>query len=439
MCGTRLTQTCTICGAVVSYLYHYCSRCGAQLTPILTDAARAAATGTRATQQDDGGAPVDLGQSPSLHPEQPAEEALLSGERRVATIILADVQGSTDLLEKVGSERWVEMMNHVFKLLEAEIYRFGGTVDQFRGDGLVAFFGTVVAHEDDPERGVLTALAMQRAIGVYAAELARRESIDLSLRVGVNTGEVIVANVGDDQTHSEDTAMGEAIALAARMEQAAEAGTVLVSESTYHLVEGQFDWLALGEIQVKGISHPVSVYRPLASRLSPEQSQEYDVITPLIGREAELATLVDCVDELREGRGGILMVTGERGMGKSVLLQEFRRHLARQEALLAEVSIAELPGGDDADPELLDELRAALGPEPRTRELRGRARSYDQSQPYAMWHDLMQHWLGIRKDESKENIRDRLRVQVEALWGDSMTEIYPDLAKFLGLPSGTVG
>ena len=428
MCGSRQNRPCPLCATPIPRTFRFCVRCGTSLTP---DGDGAAVEMRREHERPRTPPSTDHATQNTRPPVEDGgdEFALLDGERRVATIVLADIQGSTNLLEKVGSERWVEIMNRVFRLLEAEIYRFGGKVDQFRGDGLLAFFGTGIAHEDDPERGVLAAIAMQRAIRVYAAELAKGEAIDLSLRVGVNTGEVIVANVGDHRTYSEDTAMGEAIALAARIEQAAEAGTVLVSENTYRLTESQFDWLPLGEIELKGIRDPVAVYRPLAPRFTGDQTQDYDLKAPLIGREAELQLLINCVDELRQGRGGIVMLIADRGMGKSLLLQEARRYFTRYDALLAEVEAI------DAQSEELpaESLAAHVGP-PLTRELRGRARSYDQSQPYGMWHDLMRAWLGIRKDESRENIRDRLKEETTVLWGDHMEEFYPDLVRFLGLP-----
>lgn len=435
MCGTRLTRVCANCGFGNPLAYRFCIRCGTLLPN------QAAKTGTvgpsRAEPQPE--LPAEPPQAiPSTAASQAPEAAgplRLEGERRVATIVMADVQGSTDLLERVGTEAWVEMMNHVFQILEAEIYRFDGRVDQFRGDGLVASFGTAVAHEDDPERAVLAAMSMQRAIRSYASDLAQQEGIDLSLRVGVNTGEVIVASVGNEHTYSEDTAMGEAIALAARMEQSAEPGTVLVSENTYRLVENQFEWLPLGEIRVKGISRPVKVFRPSSSQSAHEYPQDYELTPPLIGRERALGTLINAVEDLQAGRGGIVTVSGERGMGKSLVLQEVRRYIARQAALLAEVQTSE-PDREEGSPpdDGADTYRVAARGVVRIRELRGRARSYDQTQPYAMWQDLMRGWLGTPRDESKESIRDRLRQQAEALWGEDMSEHYPDLAIFLGLP-----
>jgi len=165
----------------------------------------------------------------------------------VVTVVVTDLTDSTNLLERVGTEGWVELMNRILHILESEIYRFGGEVSQFRGDGLVAFFGATSAHEDDPERAVLAALSMQRTFDLYIRELAQPEASELRMRVGVNTGEVIVTS-GSDRHHWQETAMGMAVAIAARMETAAESGTVLVSEHTYELVESQFEWEALGEI-----------------------------------------------------------------------------------------------------------------------------------------------------------------------------------------------
>ena len=393
MCGSRLTQVCPECGFANPLDYRFCGLCGVQFA-----AAPAA-------------------------PRPPVEAApvKLEGERRPATVVLADISGSTDLLEAIGSEAWVEIMNHVLQILESEVYRFGGEVDQFRGDGLVAFFGARSAHEDDPERAVLAGLAMQQAIEPYAAELAHRQGIDLLLRVGVNTGQVIVASIGDRRRHSEETAMGQAIALAARMETAAEPGTVLVSGNTYRLTESQFEWEPLGEIVVKGMSQPIAVYRPLAHRTDapsgrPERLGAYGLAVPLIGREEALDNLEGCVQDLRNGQGGIVLVTGDRGVGKSLLISELRQHVARADILLAEAHDGDAPR-----------------PIPLT-WLSGRCRSYEQSRPYSLWLDLLRGWLGVREDETPAETRDRLQHRAGELWGDRWSEFFPYLAALQSLP-----
>lgn len=432
MCGARLTKICQACGFANPRDYRFCIHCGMQFggeTSLPAAAMQVASPAASPIAGDTAVSSALPGPKIGMVPPSP-ETTQLEGERRVATIIMADVHSSTNLMERVGTETWVELMNRIFQLMEAEIYRFDGRVDQFRGDGLVAFFGTTVAHEDDPERGVLAAMGMQRAVRTFAAELQHRENISLSLRVGVNTGEVIVASVGDHRTYSEDTAMGEAIALAARMEQAAEPGTVLVSENTYNLVKSQFEWLPLGDIMVKGISNPVSVYRPLASRMASELP-DLELIPPLIGREREVELLLSAAEDLRAGRGGIVMLTGDRGMGKSLILQETRRTLMRRKALRAEgQSAEEMTGSGDerdyASPLVLDD--------DDIREIRGRARSYDQSRPYAVWQDIIRNWLGIQTDEPIEKTQERLRQEAKKLWGPEELEYYPDLCRFLGLP-----
>ncbi len=343
----------------------------------------------------------------------------LTGIRRLATVVLADVMGSTDLMARMGTEAWVEMMNRVLQILEAEVYRLGGEVDQFRGDGLVAFYGASSVHEDDPERAVLAGLAMQKSLKTYAAELAEKEGIELLLRVGINTGEVIVGSVGDSRQHSEETAMGEAVALAARMETAADPGTVLVSENTYNLIEAQFEWQSLGEISVKGLSSPIGVYRPLSPLADTESLQRmlpHDLSIPLIGRDQEFDVLKNQVLDLYEGRGGIALVTADKGLGKSFLVARVRQHVHRHDALLAEARLGEGPA-----------------PAPVT-WLTGRCRSYNQAWPYSMWISLLQSWLDAREGEPEEELRGRLYRRSEKLWGDTLGDHYPYLVVFLGLP-----
>jgi class 3 adenylate cyclase len=402
LCGMRLARACPECHFANPLNYRFCGMCGVRFSeaPVPVQPAE----------------PKPAVEAVVLPRRAPAH---LEGERRLATVIFADVQGSTDLVGRIGTEAWVEIMNRVLHILASEVYRFGGQVDQFRGDGLVAFFGASSAHEDDPECAVLAAMAMQRAIKPYVAELVERKDIDLQLRVGVNTGEVIATRVGDSRRYSEDTAMGEGIALAARMEAAAEPRTVLVSENTYRLVESQFEWQPLGEITVKGVSHPVVVFRPLAhwaEAKHPHRLQGYGLSVPFFGREAEYQSLIDRVKDLYDGRGGIVMVTGEKGLGKSFLVTEVRQYFARHDALLAKAHDKDVP------------------PPISLTWLVGRCRSFDQSRPYSMWLDLLQYWLGMREGEPKEETRDRLRRQAESLWGDRLSEDASYLAAFLSLP-----
>jgi class 3 adenylate cyclase/tetratricopeptide (TPR) repeat protein len=319
----------------------------------------------------------------------------------------------------MGTEAWVESMNRVLQSLEREIYRLGGVVDQFRGDGLVAFFGATAAHEDDPERAVLASLALHRAFEPLATELAEQQGLQMRLRVGVNTGEVVIANIGNRRQHSEDTAMGEAIALAARMETAAEPGTVLVTQHTYRLVEPHFEWLPLGELAVKGLSQPIPVYRPVAPLVEPERPSSelaFGLPIPLIGRDAEFDTLQHSVDQLLAGRGGIVLVSGDQGMGKSFLVSEVQQHFERCCALLEEAQGPDLP------------------PPAYPTWLLGRCRSFEQAWPYSMWRSLLRNWLGIRRGEPTHEAQERLYSYSAELWGDHLADHYPYLATLLSVP-----
>ena len=340
-----------------------------------------------------------------------AEMPPFQGERKLVTVVIADVKESTQLLEQLGTEAWVELMNRLFAILEAEINRFGGAVDQFRGDGLVAFFGATETHEDDPVRAVLATLAMQEALKPLAAELRARESasnwrVKLRLRIGVNTGEVIV---GKPHAQREETAMGEAITIAARMEQAAEPGTVLVSENTYRLAWTQFKWRPLGTLAAKGVRRPIAVYRPLSAKATAEKIRGVPGLeAPLVGRQTELAALQQAIERLQAGEGGLVTIVGEAGLGKSRLVAELRRFVT----------------GRYVD----------------TQWVEGRCPSYGTSIAYLLWVDILRGLLDIAVDTPPQAIREALRARVQALadvksrYPERQPTLYPYLSQLLGLP-----
>ncbi len=355
----------------------------------------------------------DLVVDTALQPLREKLAALLSeplaDERKPVTILLADVKGSTDLAERLSMETWVDVMNRLLQIMQAEVYRFGGTVNQFRGDGLLAFFGASVLREDDPERAVLAALAMQEASRPYAAELALREGIEVLLRVGINTGEVIVTHVGDRRFHSEDTAMGRAVALAARMETSAEPGSVLVSENTYRLVHHLFEWDSLGEIQVKGIHQPVGVYRPRMHRPAPGKGRGVaGLASPLVGRNTEFRSLQTAIVRLQAGAGGVVTLVGDAGLGKSRLVAELRQWATAQSP------------DPDSGPQFLQWVE-------------GRCVSYDTSSAYLLWIDVLRAMLGMEPDDSLDAVRAALHDRVAVLCGDAFDEVYPYLYRLLSL------
>src|SRR6266498_5068176 len=213
----------------------------------------------------------------------------MMGERRVITMLFCDVKGSTAAAEKVDPEIWTDIMNGVFEHMIRPIYKYEGLVPRLMGDAILAFFGAPIAHEDDPQRAVLAGLEIQSGIQPYAEEIHARYGVSFGLRVGINTGLVVVGAIGSD-LRMEYTAIGDAINLAARMEQTALPGSVQVTDETYRLVAPFFDFEALGEVEVKGKATPIKTYRPLRLKNSPGNLRGLEGLTsPLVGRERQLA------------------------------------------------------------------------------------------------------------------------------------------------------
>ncbi len=412
MCGAVAAKPCTRCGASNPLSYRFCGQCGAALD--------------REGSSEQGGGQLPLLDLASLSPAaQPLRQ--LEGERRLATVLMADVFDSTGLLERIGSEAWVDLMNQVLQIMEREVNRLGGQVDQFRGDGLVAFFGSTSVHEDDPERGVLAGLAIQQALVAFAAEIQAQRDIQLKVRVGVNTGDLILTSVGDTRLRVQDTGMGEAVTIAARMESAAEPGTVLVSQFTYRLIAERFQWLPLGKTMVKGISTPIDTYRPLAHLADAERQRGLDIRglpLDLVLRTAQIKMLRSQLDLLQRGRGGIVLLMGETGMGKSFLVRHVYTHYV-EEGLVVNNGNGDHQNG-------AEEISASTST--RMTWLRGYCRSFEQHWPFAVWADVMQKWLGIQPDEPGQESLERLRNKLEELDGGQLNWSYPYLATFLGLP-----
>ncbi|HEY7598816.1 MAG TPA: adenylate/guanylate cyclase domain-containing protein, partial [Candidatus Limnocylindrales bacterium] len=211
---------CPSCEAAVPADARFCMSCGQSLAPASDiDAARQAR--------------LAAATPPSLIEKM--RSAKLTGERKPVTALFADVVGSTSLAERMDPEDWTQMMNEAFDLMSRAIFRYEGTIAQFQGDALLAFFGAPVAHEDDPERAVRAALEMVESTNEFARQLKQAHGIDFRIRVGINSGPVLVGNVGTDLRY-EYTALGDAVNVAARVQTSAEPGTVLISAATQRFV-----------------------------------------------------------------------------------------------------------------------------------------------------------------------------------------------------------
>ena len=246
-------------------------------------------------------------------------------ERRVVTSLFADVRGSTTLSEKLDPEDWHEIVDGLFKAMRPAVDRYGGTLVREFGDGVLAFFGAPVTHEDDPERAIRAGLEMLHATAAYREQLARERGPalkDLDIRVGINTGIAVIGFVGDKGI--EYTGQGDAVNVAARLQSIAEPGTVVVSEHTLKQVPPVFEWEPLGEVDLKGREGKTSAFVVRGLGATTMRLRPRELLTPLVGRQRELASLREAVAEVRRGGGGIVSLIAEAGLGKTRLIDEVR-------------------------------------------------------------------------------------------------------------------
>ncbi len=363
-CGSKLAAVCPQCDATLPPQGRFCPHCGAQVSAPSVEA------------------PIDqeLAVARTLErlvPREYAERLLATRgqarrERRMVTILFSDVKGSTAMADQLDPEEWAEIMDGAFVFLNEPVYRFEGTVAHLIGDAVLAFFGAPIAHEDDAQRAVLAALEITAGSRRYAERLEQERGIQgFDVRVGINTGLVVVGEVGSD-LRMQYTAMGDAVNLAARMEQHAPPGGILISHDTYRHVRGVFDVLPQEPLAVKGKVEPVQTYlvrraKTRAFRLQTRGVQGIE--TRMVGREPELLSLQNAY---REAAGAaesqVVTVVGEAGVGKSRLLYEFHNWL-------------------DLLPEGIWYFR-------------GQGAALTQAVPYSLWRDLFAHRFEILESDS---------------------------------------
>jgi adenylate cyclase len=264
----------------------------------------------------------DLTSTTTTAPVHPPETTAVSGEKKHITVLFADVAGSMDLQEQLDAEVWAQIMGRFVSILAEGVRKYGGTVDKFTGDGIMALFGAPVAQEDHARRACHAAWQLTKKIGEYSEELRREQGVELQVRLGLNSGEVVVGRVGDDVT-LDPTALGHTVGLAQRMEAIAEPGKAFLTHHTARLIGGWFEVEDLGARPVKGASEPLRVCALGAPMRSP--ARRTVGAAPLVGRERELAVLEDGLDMAAEGHFQVVGVVGEAGVGKSRLCDEFAR------------------------------------------------------------------------------------------------------------------
>jgi class 3 adenylate cyclase/tetratricopeptide (TPR) repeat protein len=385
-CGSTLACDCVQCGTRLPSGAKFCPECARPVAPAPTPEARFA--------------------SPAAYtPKHIAEKILgskgaLEGERKQVTVLFADLKGSMELLADRDPEEARQLLDPVLTRMIDAVHRYDGTVNQVMGDGIMALFGAPLAHEDHALRASYAALAMQAAVHLLTEEVRRSLGLEVRIRVGLNSGEVVVRAIGSD-LHMDYTAVGQTTHLAARMEQLALPGTILLTAETARLVEGFVELRTLGPTAVKGLAEPLEVFQlvsagAIRSRL---QAGATRGLSPLMGRQDELQSLYAAHERAAAGRGQIVGVVGEPGVGKSRLYWEFT-HSERLTGwkILTTGSV-----------------------------------SYGRATAYLPLINLLRDYFGLDEREMGESLRERLTSRIVAL-GEAFRESIPALFTLLDVP-----
>jgi predicted ATPase/class 3 adenylate cyclase len=387
-CGVRLEVPCPGCGTGNQPGAKFCKRCGERFA--LAIAAQ----------------PGPVPPSPATYtPKHLAEriltsKAALEGERKQVTVLFADLKGSMELLAGRDPEEARKMLDPVLEHMMEAVHRYEGTVNQVMGDGIMALFGAPLAHEDHAVRACYAALRMQESVKRYAASLWRDEGIRVQIRVGLNSGEVVVRSIGSD-LHMDYTAVGQTAHLAARMEQIAAPGTILLTADTVRLAEGFLQVQPLGATPVKGLADKVEVLEltgasPVRSRL---QAAAARGLTKFVGRDAETEALFEALEQSRRGHGQVVAIVGEPGVGKSRLFWEFTHFHRTQGCLVMEASPV----------------------------------SYGKAMPYLPVVDLLKGYFQIEPRDDPRKIRERVTGKMLSL-DESLRSALPPVLSLLDVP-----
>ncbi len=385
-CGTKLALICPKCNSENLLSDKFCGHCGHNM-------GEAAAT------------PVtDYSKPRSYIPRFLADKILTSrgaieGERKLVTVLFADVANYTSISEKLDPEEVHQLMDGCFKLLMDEIHRYEGTIDKFTGDGIMALFGAPIASEDHAQRACYAALAIQRALKEYGEKVKEECGIEFKMRVGLNSGPVIVGSIGND-LRMDYTAIGDTINLASRIEKLADSGTVLVSADTHKMAKDFFEFKPLGKLKVKGKEEPAEAYELLeASGVQTRfEAAIAKGLTKFVGREKETEALKEAFEKAQSSYGQVVGVVGEAGVGKSRLLLELRRRL----------------------------------PPRYYTYLEGRCLHYGSAMPYLPVLDILRLYFDIKEGEREFVIKKNVREKILHL-DEKLQDILPPLHELLSL------
>ncbi len=322
-CGSPPGRYCPACGNAVGARANFCPACGVDL--------RNAAGSDRPPSLPHAYTPRHLAEKTL------SSKRAIEGEMKQVTVLFADVANYTALADMLGPEEIHYVMKQLFELLLKEVHRFEGTVNQFLGDGIMALFGAPIAHEDHVQRALRAALNMQEVVHRWSGTVEQERGVSFGIRVGINTGPVVVGSIGDD-LRMDYTAVGDTTNLAARMQQIGEAGSIFVTDKTHEFAKGYFEFRGRGKWKVKGKSEPVEVYELTGLG---EVRDRIDVahrlgLSKLVSRTEELSLMQSAFQEAQQGAGKVIFVSGEAGIGKSRIVLEFKQTLANEDPRLIE-------------------------------------------------------------------------------------------------------
>jgi class 3 adenylate cyclase/tetratricopeptide (TPR) repeat protein len=336
-CGAKMELVCPGCGASIPPGKKFCGECGHPLSD--TSKPTPKNLTPKDLTFDEKLAKIQKYLPGNITEKILSQRNRIEGERKQVSVLFTDMAGYTTMSEKLDAEEVYSLMDQVYEILIHKVTEYGGTVNEFTGDGVMGLFGAPIALEDAPQRAIRASLAIHREIVQFNERMGREKAshIPLRMRAGIHTGPVVVGTVGNDLRVT-FTAIGDTVNLASRMETLAEPGSTCVSEDTFKLTEGLFRFEGLGEKEIKGKEKPICVYRviaPSTSRTRFDVSAERG-LTPFVGRERERELLLDAFDRARQGRGHAVSIISEAGMGKSRLLYEFRKAILNEDITFLE-------------------------------------------------------------------------------------------------------
>ncbi|MBW1744133.1 MAG: AAA family ATPase [Deltaproteobacteria bacterium] len=393
-CGAKLALSCPQCAAEIIPGDKFCGECGHDLTSPSEPAPKDLSFDEKLDK-------IQRYLPKGLTDKILSQRDKIEGERKQVTVMFCDMQGFTPLVEKLGSEEAYSVMDKVYEILIHKVHDYEGTVNEMTGDGIMALFGAPIALEDAPQRAIRSALAIHREMAKFSDKLKQETSAvpPLKMRVGINTGPVVVGTLGND-LRVEFKAVGDTVNLASRVEGLTEPGATFVTEDTFRLTEGFFRFEALGQKEIKGKKEPVIVYRVIAPS---SRRTRFDVsaeggLTPFVGRDRELELLLDGVERAKEGAGQAFSIIGQAGVGKSRFLYEFRKGISNEDITFLE----------------------------------GKCLSYSKGVPYHPIIDILKGNFDIAEKDTEEGIRNKVQRSLEALKAEEATTL-PYLLELLGV------